>query len=180
MRSGGSPCPRRVHIDQSPLSKVNTKLIRLVWKLRPQAVRVGFSSGVVSTPQFIDNIYNELQFLEPLYLAAEDIPAIQKRYTCFLSQALDDGGQRRKKGQRKIPLADRIRMNWMDAYVSGVSLGEDRRVDAPNVQMQYAVLETDAGAEIVEKLYFDRLSDFVYIELMKGLQKGFHPKCCPN
>ena len=71
-------------------------------------------------------------------------------------------------------------MNLMDAYVSGISLSKDRRVDAPNVQMQYAVLETDNGAEIVEKLYFDRLSDFVYIELMKGLQKGFHSKRCPN
>ena len=68
----------------------------------------------------------------------------------------------------------------MDAYVSGVSLSKDRRVDDPNVQMQYAVLETDNGAEIVEKFYFDRLSDFVYIELMKGLQKGFHSKRCPN
>ena len=141
---------------------------------------MGMLDVYLGMPQFIDDIYNELQFLEPLYFAAEDIPAIQKRYTWFLTEALDDGGQRRKKGQRKIPLADRIRMNWMDAYVSGVSLGEDRRVDAPNVQMQYAVLETADGAEIVEKLYFDRLSDFVYIELMKGLQKGFHPKCCPN
>ena len=31
-------------------------------------------------------------------------------------------------------------------------------------------------AEIVEKMYFDRLLDFVYVEFMKGLQKGFVPK----
>ena len=47
-------------------------------------------------PQFIDDIYNELQFLEPLYLAAADIPAIQNRYTWFLSEALDDGGSAEK------------------------------------------------------------------------------------
>ena len=141
---------------------------------------MGMLDIYLGMPQLIDDICNELQFLEPLCFAAEDIPAIRQRHTWFLSEALDDGGQRRKKGQRKIPLVDRIRMNWRDAYVSSISLGEDRRVDAPNVQMQYAVLETDDGAEIVEKLYFDRLSDFVYIELMKGFQKGFHPKRCPN
>ncbi len=29
-------------------------------------------------------------------------------------------------------------------------------------------------------MYFDRLLDFVYVELMKGLQKGFVPKRCAN
>ena len=71
-------------------------------------------------------------------------------------------------------------MNLMDVYVSGRSLGSDPSVDAPNVQMQYAVLQTEDGAEIVEKMYFDRLLDFAYVELMKGLQKGFLPKRCPN
>ena len=29
-------------------------------------------------------------------------------------------------------------------------------------------------------MYFDRLLDFVYVEFMKGLQKGFVPKRCVN
>ena len=29
-------------------------------------------------------------------------------------------------------------------------------------------------------MYFDRLLDFVYVEFMKGLQKGFVPKRCAN
>lgn len=32
----------------------------------------------------------------------------------------------------------------------------------------------------MEKIYFDRLLDFVYVEFMKGLQKGFVPKRCAN
>ena len=32
----------------------------------------------------------------------------------------------------------------------------------------------------MEKLYFDRLEDFVYVELMRGLQRGFIPKRCAN
>lgn len=32
----------------------------------------------------------------------------------------------------------------------------------------------------MEKLYFDRLADFVYVELMRGLQRGFVPKRCAN
>ena len=39
---------------------------------------------------------------------------------------------------------------------------------------------TGCEAEVVEKMYFDRLLDFVYVEFMKGLQKGFVPKRCAN
>ena len=46
---------------------------------------------------------------------------------------------------------------------------------------QYAVLENnEEHHELVEKLYFDRLEDFVYVELMRGLQRGFVPKRCAN
>ncbi len=39
---------------------------------------------------------------------------------------------------------------------------------------------TGGDAEVVEKMYFDRLADFVYVEFMKGLQKGYIPKRCRN
>lgn len=116
----------------------------------------------------------------PFACSSEELPVIQKQYAWFIEEALDDGGQRRKKGQRKLPAADRILKNAMEAFVSGRSLGSDPEVDAPNVQMQYAVLETEDGQEVVEKIYFDSLLDFVYVEFMKGLQKGFIPKLCPN
>lgn len=141
---------------------------------------LGWMDMYLSAPKYTDRIYTEIDNFTFFYHAAEDIPLIQKQYAWFIDNALDDGGQRRKKGQRKLPPAQRIYMNLMEAYVSGRSLGSDPNVDAPNVQMQYAVLETDEGAEIVEKMYFDRLLDFVYVELMKGLQKGFLPKRCPN
>lgn len=38
----------------------------------------------------------------------------------------------------------------------------------------------DGSYELVEKLYFDQLVDFVYVELMRGLQRGFVPKRCAN
>ena len=69
----------------------------------------------------------------------------------------------------------------MEALVSGVSLGEDNQIDAPQVNIQYAVLEPEGcQPELVEKMYFDRLLDFVYVELMRGMQKGFVPKRCAN
>ena len=49
----------------------------------------------------------------------------------------------------------------------------------PQVNIQYAVLQQDGHPpELVEKLYFDCLLDFVYMELMWGLQKGYVPKRC--
>ena len=73
-----------------------------------------------------------------------------------------------------IPSACRLRI------VSGVSLGKDPEVDAPLVRAQYRIRGERENAEVVEKMYFDRLLDFVYVELMKGLQKGFVPKRCAN
>ena len=106
---------------------------------------------------------------------------IQERYAWFLTEAFQQRAFEKKKGQRKLPLAQQIYENCLDAFVSGVSLGQSSEVDAPQVNIQYAVLEIDEGShELVEKLYFDRLKDFVYVELMRGLQRGFVPKRCAN
>ena len=170
--------------------KNDEDVIRALTALKEEFLRLPFYNTYMKTlgwidiyltaPQFIDVIYENMDNLSFFYHTAEDIPLIQKQYAWFIDSALNDGGQRRKKGQRKLPPAERILMNLMEAYVSGRSLGSDPTVDAPNVQMQYAVLQTADGSEIVDKMYFDRLLDFVYVELMKGLQKGFIPKRCPN
>lgn len=116
-----------------------------------------------------------------LYLSAgDDVTAIRERYTWFLEGAFPRVFEK-KKGQRKKPLAQQIYESGLDALVSGVSLGKSPEVDAPQVNIQYAVLEIDEDHhELVEKLYFDRLADFIYVELMRGLQRGFVPKRCAN
>ena len=112
---------------------------------------------------------------------ADAVRFIQERYAWFLTEAFQQRAFEKKKGQRKLPLAQQIYENCLDAFVSGVSLGQSPEVDAPQVSIQYAVLEIDEGRyELVEKLYFDRLTDFVYVELMRGLQRGFVPKRCAN
>ena len=170
--------------------KNDEDVIRALTALKEEFLKLPFYNSYMKTlgwidmylaaPEHIDTIYEDIDKISFFYHAAADIPLIQKQYAWFIDSALDDGGQRRKKGQRKLPPAERILMNLMEVYVSGRSLGSDPSVDAPNVQMQYAVLQTEDGSEIVEKMYFDRLLDFVYVELMKGLQKGFLPKRCPN
>ncbi len=113
--------------------------------------------------------------------AAEDIQMIQTRYAWFLDTMFAGQPPEKKKGQRKKPLAEQILKQNLDAYVSGRTLGQDPHIDAPQVNVQFAILEVPGGEpELVEKMYFDRLSDFVYVELMKGLQKGFTPKRCQN
>lgn len=86
----------------------------------------------------------------------------------------------KKKGQRKTSLAQQIEKKGLEPFVSGVSLGADSKVDAPKVNAQFCIRGTGREAEVVEKMYFDRLLDFVYVEFMKGLQKGFVPKRCAN
>ena len=117
-----------------------------------------------------------------LYLSVgEDGLPVQERYAWFLEQLFRDAAPEKKKGQRKKPLAEQIYSQCLDAFVSGISLGQSSEVDAPQVNVQYAILERQDGThELVEKMYFDHLADFIYVEFMRGLQKGFVPKRCAN
>ncbi len=106
---------------------------------------------------------------------------IQERYGWFLDTLFRDAVFEKKKGQRKEPLAEQIMKHNLSPYVSGVSLGASLQVDAPQVHVQYAVLEQDGREpELVEKMCFERILDFVYVEFMRGMQKGFVPKQCAN
>lgn len=102
----------------------------------------------------------------------EDIQLIQERYAWFLDRVFANAVFEKKKGQRKESLAQLIYSSGYEAFVSGVSLGKDPEVDAPLVRAQYRIRGERENAEVVEKMYFDRLLDFVYVELMKGLPEG--------
>ena len=108
------------------------------------------------------------------------IRLIQERYGWFLDGIFAGKPFEKKKGQRKTSLAQQIEKKGLEPFVSGVSLGADSKVDAPKVNAQFCIRGTGREAELVEKMYFDRLLDFVYVEFMKGLQKGFVPKRCTN
>ena len=116
------------------------------------------------------------------YLSAgENAAPILVRYTWFLVYLFGDAVPEKKKGQRKKPLAERIYSRGLDALVSGVSLGKAPEIDPPQVNVQYVILEReDETHELVEKMYFEHLADFIYVEFMKGLQKGFVPKRCAS
>ncbi len=110
-----------------------------------------------------------------------DIRFIQKRYAWFLDTIFEGQIFEKKKGQRKESPAKQVYLHNLGAFVSIVSLGADSKVDAPQVKTQYRMRgEVQGECEIVEKMYFNGLLDFVYVELMKGLQKGFVPKRCAN
>ena len=110
----------------------------------------------------------------------DDIRLIQERYAWFLDGIFAGKSFEKKKGQRKTSLAQQIEKKGLEPFVSGVSLGADSKVDAPKINAQFCIRGTGREAEVVEKMYFDRLLDFVYVEFMKGLQKGFVPKRCAN
>ena len=127
--------------------------------------------------------FNPAPKLEYYFQVGRDLELIQNRYTWFLDEAFYNAGSEKKKGQHKQTPAERICGNGLEALVTGVSLGADREVDASPVRVQFAMLNAEDDSlptELVEKMYFDRLIDFAYVELMKGIQKGFIPKRCPN
>lgn len=106
---------------------------------------------------------------------------VQERYAWFLDELFSKAVFEKKKGQRKLLLAEHILQAHLEPFISGVSLGADREVDAPQVKTQYMLKGMYCTEpEIVERMYFDGLLDFVYVEFMKGLQRGFVPKRCAH
>lgn len=79
------------------------------------------------------------KFLNFLKQAREDILMVKRQYSFFLEELESDQISEKKKGQRKLPLAERILRHHLDALISGRSLGEDPEVDAPLVKVQYMV-----------------------------------------
>lgn len=133
--------------------------------------------GPMGLDSIVDDLFSGEISLDRYRWALEDIRLIQDRYTWFLDELFDHVQPEKKKEQRKLPLAELLHRQRIEAFVSGRSLGADRKVDAPAVNIQYEVLvSANSSTELVEKMYFDRLADFVYVEFMKGLQKGFVPK----
>ena len=110
----------------------------------------------------------------------DDIEFIQGRYAWFLDEMLGSQDSGKKKGQRKIPLAEQIAKANLSSLVIDASLGENKIVDLPSVEVQYLIRETDTGNAVVEMFTFSRILDFVYVELMRGIQKGYVPKRCAN
>lgn len=142
------------------------------WLWREDADKLGMADSVIADDGRILNKYCQ---------ARDDIRLIQERYPWYLGELFRDQTPEKKKGQRKIPPAQLAVNRCMDAFVSGRSLGSDPEVDPPLVNMQYMIYEPAEGyAEVVEQMYFDRLLDFVYVEFMKGMQKGYIPKRCGN
>lgn len=90
------------------------------------------------------------------------IRLIQDRYVWFLDSLFAGKPFEKKKGQRKTSLAQQIEKKGLEPFVSGVSLGADSKVDAPKVNAQFCIRGAGREAEVVEKIYFDRLLDFVY------------------
>ena len=138
--------------------------------------RTAFAESIINDDGWIMNKYR---------WARDDILLIQRRYAWFLDE-MAKSRSREKKLQKKFSLPEQVYWGGVDALVSGVSLGEDSEVDTPQVNVQYAIRSStdketgEVHAEVVEKIYFDRLRDFVYVELMKGIQKGFVPRRCLN
>ena len=142
-------------------------------------------AGEARTALADDIINDNGAILNKYRWARDDLLLIQRRYAWFLDE-MAKSRSKEKKLQKKFSLPEQVYWGNVDAFVSGVSLGEDSEVDAPQINVQYAIRtfkgeEADGVCvEVVEKMYFDRLRDFIYVELMKGLQKGYAPRRCLN
>ena len=163
---------------------VRLPLYRRVLHSSEEAIFTSLEARWLTDAELGERVLSGKSSPQKYFWADDDLRQIEDVYKPFLLNLFRGTQPEKKKGQRKIPLAMQLIHQGLEPYVSGVSLGTGEGVDPAPVNIQYAVLETEKDgkktAELVEKMYFDRLIDFAYVELMKGMQKGFVPKRCPN
>lgn len=115
--------------------------------------------------------YGNLDDYEKLY---SDLMLIE-RYRWFIKEMFC----RTKWKVDTNKFADLIENNGIDAFMSGVSLGENGFVDAPKLSVQYEAREADDGTiKIYEKMKFTGLIDFLYVDLFKAIMNNYCPKSC--
>ena len=84
---------------------------------------------------------------------------IQGRYAWFPDEMLGSQDSGKQKGQRKIPLAEQIAKANLSSFVIDASLGENKIVDLPSVEVQYLIRAKDA-----EKLRDKALSEYELVQ----------------
>ncbi len=115
--------------------------------------------------------YRNLDDYEKLY---SDLKALE-RYRWFINEMFC----RTKWKVDTNKFAVLIENNGLSAFTSGVSLGENGFSDSVNINVQYEVRETDDGTiKIYEKLKFNNLIDFLYVDLFKAIMNNYCPKPC--
>ena len=174
-----------LNYDAEPYHRMYEKWTQAKGEREKAESAIGMIKEIQSLPLyclvFLPDLMNEKRLEQVSRNAEHDLRLIQERYAWFLTEMYKDAPPEKKKGQKKEALALRIYKQCIDAFVSGISLGADTEVDAPQLNVQYEIVSIDdEHAELAEKMYFDRLADFVYVELMKGIQHDFIPKCCQN
>lgn len=100
---------------------------------------------------------------------------LMERYRWFIKEMF----YRTKWKVNTNKFADLIENNGVGAFTSGVSLGENGFVDAPNLSVQYEVRKADDGTiKIYEKMKFTNLISFLYVDLFKAIMNNYCPKSC--
>ena len=160
-----------------PLYRLYREDLRFFGKMQVEQFVVGEARDAFG--EFV--LEGDSRLLEFARRTLEELAKIQERYGWFLGRLSEGPVVEKKKGQRKEPLAQQMLARHLEPYVSGVSLGADPRVDAPQVDIQYEVLNLPGQEPVlVEKISFSRMLDFVYVECMRGMQKGFVAKRCAH
>ena len=121
------------------------------------------------------------RLLEKYRRAREDLSLVRNRYARFLDEIYCGAPCEKKKGQKKESLAERLYKQGLSSCVGQVDLKNTEYASAPlQVSLRYEIKGSPDGLELVDVLYFDRISDFIYTELFRGIQRGFIPKRCRN
>lgn len=155
--------------QEKSFTAVERKLIEMIFSMplfrdfeyRKEWLEIKKSSSPYENLDDYEKLYSDLKLLE--------------RYRWFINEMFR--WTKWKVDTNKFTLI--IENNGLSAFTSGVSLGGNGFVDAPQLSVQYEIRESDDGTvRMYEKMNFTRLIDFLYIDLFKAVMNNYCPKPC--
>ena len=155
--------------QEKSFTAVERKLIEMIFSMplfrdfeyRKEWLEIKKSSSPYENLDDYEKLYSDLKLLE--------------RYRWFINEMFC----RTKWKVDTNKFAVLIENNGLSAFTSGVSLGENGFINAPELSVQYEICESDDGTvRMYEKMVFRRLIDFLYVDLFKAILNNYCPKPC--
>lgn len=155
--------------QEKSFTAVERKLIEMIFSMplfrdfeyRKEWLEIKKSSSPYENLDDYEKLYSDLKLLE--------------RYRWFINEMFC----RTKWKVDTNKFAVLIENNGLSAFTSGVSLGENGFIDAPELSVQYEIRESDDGTvRMYEKMVFRRLIDFLYVDLFNAILNNYCPKPC--
>jgi hypothetical protein len=117
------------------------------------------------------------EFADEVTALKDDLAFISTRYRWLLKRLFASPARSKPRGGGRY--ARLLDSHSAGALLSGTSLGKKDGADPAAARIQFTLRQTASGElRVCERMDFSGLADFIYIDLFRGIMRGYIPKPC--